>query len=159
MTVPTTPPSSLRLPTDRDCVLRVMPAASDANIYGDVFGGWIMAQVDVAGSIPAELGQLTALGHMDLIYNDLVGSIPPELGGMVSLTHLSLHTNSLTGTIPTEFGYLIALTYMSLDSNSLVGTVPTELSQLSLLAGLFLHANSLTGMSLRDYIAHVIFII
>ena len=53
MTVPTTPPSSLRLPTDRDCVLRVMPAASDANIYGDVFGGWIMAQVDVAGSIPA----------------------------------------------------------------------------------------------------------
>ena len=54
MTVPTTPPSSLRLPTDRDCVLRVMPAASAANIYGDVFGGWIMAQVDVAGSIPAE---------------------------------------------------------------------------------------------------------
>ncbi|MBJ7264206.1 MAG: acyl-CoA thioesterase [Burkholderiaceae bacterium] len=53
MTVSTTSPSSLRLPTDRDCVLRVMPAASDANIYGDVFGGWIMAQVDVAGSIPA----------------------------------------------------------------------------------------------------------
>ena len=53
MTVPTTPPSSLRMPTDSDCVLRVMPAASDANIYGDVFGGWIMAQVDVAGSIPA----------------------------------------------------------------------------------------------------------
>jgi acyl-CoA thioesterase YciA len=30
-----------------------MPAPSDANVYGDVFGGWIMAQVDVAGSLPA----------------------------------------------------------------------------------------------------------
>ncbi|HEY9279913.1 MAG TPA: acyl-CoA thioesterase [Eoetvoesiella sp.] len=30
-----------------------MPQPSDANIHGDVFGGWIMAQVDIAGSIPA----------------------------------------------------------------------------------------------------------
>jgi acyl-CoA thioesterase YciA len=28
-----------------------MPA--DANIHGDVFGGWIMSQVDIAGAIPA----------------------------------------------------------------------------------------------------------
>jgi acyl-CoA thioesterase YciA len=28
-----------------------MPA--DANVHGDVFGGWIMSQVDIAGSIPA----------------------------------------------------------------------------------------------------------
>jgi acyl-CoA thioesterase YciA len=34
-------------------VLRVMPMPADANIHGDVFGGWIMAQVDVAGAIPA----------------------------------------------------------------------------------------------------------
>lgn len=33
--------------------LRVMPMPSDANIHGDVFGGWIMAQVDVAGAVPA----------------------------------------------------------------------------------------------------------
>lgn len=26
---------------------------SDSNIHGDVFGGWIMAQVDIAGSVPA----------------------------------------------------------------------------------------------------------
>ncbi len=30
-----------------------MPMPSDANIHGDVFGGWIMAQVDIAGSLPA----------------------------------------------------------------------------------------------------------
>ncbi|WP_223827220.1 acyl-CoA thioesterase [Undibacterium oligocarboniphilum] len=37
-----------RMPT-----LRVMPMPSDANVHGDVFGGWIMAQVDIAGAIPA----------------------------------------------------------------------------------------------------------
>jgi acyl-CoA thioesterase YciA len=42
----------LRLP-DRMPVLRVMPMPADANIHGDVFGGWIMAQVDIAGAIPA----------------------------------------------------------------------------------------------------------
>jgi acyl-CoA thioesterase YciA len=33
--------------------LRVIPMPADANMYGDVFGGWIMAQVDLAGSLPA----------------------------------------------------------------------------------------------------------
>ncbi|MDB5777077.1 MAG: acyl-CoA thioesterase [Herbaspirillum sp.] len=30
-----------------------MPMPADANVHGDVFGGWIMAQVDIAGSLPA----------------------------------------------------------------------------------------------------------
>ncbi|MBV7481340.1 acyl-CoA thioesterase [Bordetella sp. BOR01] len=42
-----------KLPAGRDPVLRVMPMPADANIHGDVFGGWIMAQVDIAGSVPA----------------------------------------------------------------------------------------------------------
>jgi acyl-CoA thioesterase YciA len=33
--------------------LRVVPMPADANVHGDVFGGWIMAQVDMAGSLPA----------------------------------------------------------------------------------------------------------
>lgn len=43
----------LTLPPDRVAVLRMMPMPSDANIHGDVFGGWIMSQVDIAGAIPA----------------------------------------------------------------------------------------------------------
>jgi acyl-CoA thioesterase YciA len=34
-------------------VLRVMPMPADANIHGDVFGGWIMSQVDIAGGVRA----------------------------------------------------------------------------------------------------------
>lgn len=33
--------------------LRVMPLPRDVNASGDVFGGWVMAQVDIAGAIPA----------------------------------------------------------------------------------------------------------
>ena len=34
-------------------MLRMMPMPADANVHGDVFGGWIMSHVDVAGAIPA----------------------------------------------------------------------------------------------------------
>jgi acyl-CoA thioesterase YciA len=39
------------LPTDGYLVMRTMPMPSDANANGDIFGGWIMAQVDLAGSV------------------------------------------------------------------------------------------------------------
>ena len=42
---------ALALPTDRDLVMRVMPMPADANANGDIFGGWIMAQVDLAGAV------------------------------------------------------------------------------------------------------------
>jgi acyl-CoA thioesterase YciA len=50
------PQSSARmveLPKGREVALRVVPMPSDANYTGDIFGGWIMSQVDIAGSIPA----------------------------------------------------------------------------------------------------------
>lgn len=41
------------LPRDREPALRVVPMPADANSTGDIFGGWIMSQVDIAGSVPA----------------------------------------------------------------------------------------------------------
>jgi acyl-CoA thioesterase YciA len=37
----------------REPTLRVVAMPSDANYAGDIFGGWLMGQVDLAGSIPA----------------------------------------------------------------------------------------------------------
>lgn len=34
-------------------VLRVMPMPADVNQAGDIFGGWVMAQVDIAGGVAA----------------------------------------------------------------------------------------------------------
>ena len=48
----------LQLPSDRQLVMRVMPMPADANGNGDIFGGWIMAQVDVAGAVlPARIAK------------------------------------------------------------------------------------------------------
>ncbi|HRP97256.1 MAG TPA: acyl-CoA thioesterase [Rhodocyclaceae bacterium] len=42
------------LPENRQPALRVMPMPADLNPEGQVFGGWIMSMVDVAGAIPAK---------------------------------------------------------------------------------------------------------
>src|SRR5688572_3943938 len=41
------------LPPDEQPVLRIVPMPADTNAHGTIFGGWVMAQVDIAGSIPA----------------------------------------------------------------------------------------------------------
>ena len=46
MTSPTQLPS-------RHATLRLVPMVKDTNAAGDVFGGWVMSQVDIAGSIAA----------------------------------------------------------------------------------------------------------
>ncbi len=48
---PDTAPVLTSLPTDRELVLKVIPMPADCNANGDIFGGWVMAQVDLAGSV------------------------------------------------------------------------------------------------------------
>ena len=43
----------MTLPPDEQPVLRIVPMPADTNAHGTIFGGWVMAQVDIAGSIPA----------------------------------------------------------------------------------------------------------
>ena len=78
-------PSSLaplRLPDDRQLVLRVMPMPADANGNGDIFGGWIMAQVDIAGAVlPARI----AKGRIATVaVNQFVFKQPVSMGDLLS---------------------------------------------------------------------------
>ena len=43
---------TISLPSEQP-VLRIVPMPADTNAHGTIFGGWVMAQVDIAGSIPA----------------------------------------------------------------------------------------------------------
>lgn len=45
--------SDTQLPPNAQPVIRVVPMPSDTNAAGDIFGGWIMSQVDMAGAIVA----------------------------------------------------------------------------------------------------------
>ena len=42
---------STEFPTDKELVLRVVPMPADCNANGDIFGGWVMSQVDLAGAV------------------------------------------------------------------------------------------------------------
>lgn len=67
---------------EKALVLRVMPMPADTNIHGDVFGGWIMAQVDVAGAIPAS--QLSEGRVSTVAVNNFVFKEPIYVGDLVS---------------------------------------------------------------------------
>src|SRR5256885_751295 len=72
----------LKLPDDRELVMRVMPMPADVNANGDVFGGWIMAQVDVAGGVlPARI----AKGRIATVaVNQFVFKQPVSIGDLLS---------------------------------------------------------------------------
>ncbi len=40
-------------PDETELAIRVMAMPADTNASGDIFGGWLMSQVDIAGSIIA----------------------------------------------------------------------------------------------------------
>ena len=62
--------------------LRVAPMPADANFHGDIFGGWIMSQVDIAGAIPASR---RARGRVATVaVNAFVFKQPVLIGDVVS---------------------------------------------------------------------------
>ena len=99
----------------------------------------------LSGPIPPELGKLANLTYLDFNGNDLSGPIPPELGGLSKLTSLNLHNNDLSGPIPPELGGLSNLTLLWLGDNDLSSPIPSELGNLPNLEWLWLQNNELTG--------------
>ena len=70
------------LPTDKELVLKVIPMPGDTNGNGDIFGGWVMAQVDLAGSVlPARYTQ----GRMATVaVNEFIFKQPVRVGDILS---------------------------------------------------------------------------
>lgn len=70
------------LPTNKELVLKVIPMPADTNGNGDIFGGWVMAQVDLAGSVlPARYVQ----GRMATVaVNEFVFKQPVRVGDILS---------------------------------------------------------------------------
>jgi acyl-CoA thioesterase YciA len=80
--MPTDASADVPLPADRAPALRVVPMPADANPTGDIFGGWIMSQVDIAGAIPASR---LAKGRVATVaVNSFVFKQPVLIGDLVS---------------------------------------------------------------------------
>ena len=75
-------PGKASLPDDKELVLRVMPLPADSNANGDIFGGWIMAQVDLAGAV---LPSRIAKGRIATVaVNQFVFKQPVSVGDLLS---------------------------------------------------------------------------
>ena len=75
-------PPPAALPSEHELVLKVIPMPGDCNANGDIFGGWVMAQVDLAGSVlPARYVQ----GRMATVaVNEFIFKQPVRVGDILS---------------------------------------------------------------------------
>ncbi len=131
-------PSAMPLP-DRIPTMRLVPMPADLNQYGDVFGGWVMAQVDVAGSIPA---MQRARGRVATVsVNSFLFKQPVSVGDVVTLYTEIVRVGKTSITVNVEVyaqrNYAnpvvvkvteAQLTYVAIDENGQKRDVPPEIS-------------------------------
>jgi acyl-CoA thioesterase YciA len=88
-----------RLPEGKIPALRVVPMPADANQNGDIFGGWIMSQVDIAGGTVAHRlarGRVATVAVKEFTFKQ-----PVQIGDVVSF-YVDLErigTTSITVTV------------------------------------------------------------
>ena len=125
------------LPHDKQPALRVVPMPSDANFVGDIFGGWIMSQVDIAGGIPA---MRRARGRVVTVaVNSFSFKKPVFVGDLVSLyadivrvgrTSITVDVEVFAQRSPLDIECVkvteATLTYVAVDENRKPRVVPSE---------------------------------
>ena len=77
----------MRLPTDHELVLRVMPLPADVNANGDIFGGWLLSQMDLGGAIYA---RNLARSRVTTVAIDAMTFITPVYVGDIVSCHATL---------------------------------------------------------------------
>lgn len=124
-----------QLPQDHVLVMKVIPRTSDANANGDIFGGWVMSQVDIAGSI---LTARHAQGRQATVaVNQFIFKQPVRVGDIVSLyakmkhigrTSMTVNVEAYTERLGTQGRFIkvteATLTYVAIDDNGHPREVP-----------------------------------
>ena len=109
-------------------------------IRGDrVYKLWLPYN-NIKGTLPGEIGRLTALEYIYLEGN-YITALPPEIGSLASPRSLGIRWNKL-GALPPKIGQLSNLEYLDLAGNGL-HTLPPEVGRLSNLRGLDVWKNRL----------------
>ena len=114
------------LPTDKDLVLKVIPMPADCNANGDIFGGWVMAQVDLAGAVMAARA---VRGRMATVaVNQFIFKQPVRVGDILSFyshvskvgnTSITVQVEVFAERFQTQGNYIkvteASLTYVAID--------------------------------------------
>lgn len=130
-----------QLPQDRHATLRLVPMPADTNAAGNIFGGWLMSQVDIAGSVVAirrAQGPVTTVAvsafrfHKPVYVGDVV-SLYADIArvGTTSITvdvlvyaERGLRHGGAVGAV--EIVAESTLTYVAIDANYHKRPVPPE---------------------------------
>ncbi|KAL2508140.1 putative LRR receptor-like serine/threonine-protein kinase [Forsythia ovata] len=104
-----------------------------------------LLNMNLSGSLSAELVHLSYLEIMDFMWNNISGTIPKEIGNVTSLTFLLLNGNNLTGSLPDEIGYLGNLDRLQIDENQISGSIPKSFANLNNAKHFHMNNNSLSG--------------
>ena len=127
--------SPVQLPTDKELVLKVIPMPADCNANGDIFGGWVMAHVDLAGAvIPA---RYTQGRQATVAVNQFVFKQPVRVGDILSFFASLTRIGRTSVTVQVEVyaerfrsqGIYVkvteaSLTYVAIDDNGQPRPVP-----------------------------------
>ncbi len=125
------------LPDGSELVLRVMPLPADVNGNGDIFGGWLMAQVDLAGAV---LPSRIAKGRIATVaVNEFIFKQPVSVGDLVSFyarvtrvgnTSITVHVEVFAERNPANLQTVKVteanLTYVAIDSHGKPRAVPKD---------------------------------
>ena len=123
------------LPTDKELVLKVIPLPADVNGNGDIFGGWVMAQVDLAGSV---LSARHVRGRMATVaVNEFIFKQPVRVGDLLSFfssvkrvgnTSITIHVEVFAERMRDQGKYLkvteASLTYVAIDEQGRPRPIP-----------------------------------
>jgi acyl-CoA thioesterase YciA len=124
-----------RLPDGSELVMRVMPLPADTNSNGDIFGGWLMAQVDLAGAVlPSRVakGRIATVAVNQFLFKQTV-----SVGDLLSFyarverigrTSITVHVEVYAERNPAELQVVKVteanLTYVAIDRDGRPRPVP-----------------------------------
>ena len=139
MTEETTQPfcEVTQLPVDRQPVIRIIPMPADTNAHGTIFGGWVMAQVDLAGSVPATVrsrGKVVTVAVNSFQFKQpvLVGDLVSFYADVVKVGRTSLTVDVEVYAQRQRFGAQVVkvteaqLIYVAVDDERKPRPVPVE---------------------------------
>ena len=125
------------LPTDKELVLKVIPMPADTNGNGDIFGGWVMAQVDLAGAVlPARIvqGRMATVAVKEFVFKQpvRVGDILSFYSSVVRVgrTSVTVEVEVYAERFATQGSYVkvteALLTYVAIDGQGHPRPIPAQ---------------------------------
>ncbi|KAM0066236.1 putative non-specific serine/threonine protein kinase [Helianthus debilis subsp. tardiflorus] len=109
--------------TDWLQVINTLPSLVQLHLSGCELSN---LHVQINGSFPNSIGQLSSLEILDAIFNKLDVNLPDSIGQLSSLEELSISYNRLDGSLPDSLGQLSKLTSLDFSYNLLTGVVTED---------------------------------